>query len=63
MLLGEVVSEINALQHWGQLLPESSNASEKEEDRVVRGVTGDFPDKIALTDKGNCFWKGTHAQV
>lgn len=48
LLLGEVVSEINAFQHWGQPLPESSNASEKEEDRVVRGVTEDFTGKIAL---------------
>lgn len=47
LLLGEV-SEINAPKHWGQPLTESSNASEKEEDRVARGVTGDFQGKVAL---------------
>lgn len=48
LCLGEVVSEINVPQHWRQPLPESSRASEKEEDRVVRGVTGDFTGKVAL---------------
>lgn len=48
LLLGGVISEINALKHWGQPLTESSNASEKEEDRVARGVTGEFQGKVAL---------------